>query len=70
VVFVSFGAADVVVGGGEISRRFSLRTGGPGSSTKSSLFLEEKPHCFALSFSAFDPKADLAGSAIRSLSAG
>jgi hypothetical protein len=33
-------------------------------------FLEEKPHCFALSFSAFDPKADLAGSAIRSLSAG
>jgi len=36
------------------------RTGGPGSSAKSSLFSEEKPHCFALSFSAFGPKADLA----------
>jgi hypothetical protein len=33
VVFVSFGAADVV-GGGEISGRFSLRTGGPGSYAK------------------------------------
>src|SRR6266404_1085325 len=58
------------VGGGQISGAYRRRTGGPGSSAKSSLFSEEKPHCFALSFSAFDPKADLAGSAIRSLSGG
>jgi type I restriction-modification system DNA methylase subunit len=32
-----------------------------GSCAKSSVFSEEKPHCFALSFSAFGPKADLAG---------
>jgi hypothetical protein len=52
------------MGGGQISGAYRLWTGGPGSSAKSSLFSEEKPHCFALSFSAFDPKADLAGQPI------
>src|SRR5258708_19098873 len=46
--------ATLRVGGVQISGPRSARTGGPGSSAKSSLFLEEKPHCFALSFSAFD----------------
>jgi len=36
------------VGGGQISGAMRMRTGGPGSSAKSSLFSEEKPHCFAL----------------------
>src|SRR5258705_13073271 len=49
------------VGGGQISGAYRLRTGGAGSCAKSSVFSEEKPHCFALSFSAFGPKADLAG---------
>src|SRR5258705_8444606 len=35
-------------GGGQISGASSMGTGGPGSSAKSSLFSEEKPHCFAL----------------------
>ena len=43
------------MGGGQISAAYRRRTGGPGSSAKSSLFSEEKPHCFGLSFSAFDP---------------
>src|SRR6266404_8128735 len=43
------------VGGGQISGAYRLRTGAPGSSAKSSLFSEENPHCFGLSFSAFDP---------------
>ena len=46
--------ATLRVGGVQISGPRSARTGGAGSPTKSSLFLEEKPH-FALSFSAFEP---------------
>ena len=42
------------VGGIRIPRLLRLRTGGPHSHAKSSVFSEEKPHCFALSFSAFD----------------
>jgi hypothetical protein len=32
------------VGGGQISRRFSVRTGGPGSYAKFSVFLKQKTH--------------------------
>ena len=47
-------------GGGQISRGFSVRTGGPGSHAKSSVFSEEKPTSMVESYkTTYGHKADI-----------